>query len=244
LDDQGEDMNQHTIKRFEDELMQLRGKILAMGNLVEKAVRRSMKSVLKQDAKRAHKVIARDMAINALEVEIDDMTSSMLALRQPAASDLRLVIASIKIVTDLERSGDLAEGIAENMLNSEDHPIIHTSILESMSELVISQMKNALNAFARRDLDAALLCIERDNKINEMYKSVQRETLTYMMEDPRQITAGLLANAIAKNLERIGDHAVNIADMVIYIVKGHDVRHVDHQTAAALVTGTLIEDDE
>jgi len=236
-------MSEHTIKRFEDELNELKEKILGMGGLVEKAVRRSIKSVLQVDAGKAQKVIDRDRAINALEVEIDEMTRSMLALRQPAAGDLRLVIATIKIVTDLERSGDLAEGIAETVLQTEEHPLTHTSSLESLADLVIDQIKGSLDAFARGDFDAALDCINKDKKVNKIYKAMQRENLTYMLEDPRQITAGLLASSIGKNLERIGDHAVNISEMVIYIVKGHDVRHVDHATAAALVSGELNDDD-
>ena len=235
-------MTEHTIKRFEEELDELKEKVLAMGGLVEKAVRRSMKSVLQVDTDKAQKVIDRDSAINALEVEIDDMTRTLLALRQPAAGDLRLIIATIKIVTDLERSGDLAEGIAKSMLQTEEHPLTHTSSLESLAELVINQIKGALDAFAKSDFDAALDCIEKDKKVNKAYKAMQRENLTYMLEDPRQITGGLLASAIGKNLERIGDHAVNIAEMVIYIVKGHDVRHVDHATAAALISGELDED--
>lgn len=235
-------MNQHTIKRFEDELHELKDKVLAMGGLVEKATRRSMNSLIKHDAKRAHKVIERDSAINALEVEIDEMTRTMLALRQPAASDLRFVMTTIKVVTDLERMGDLAEDIAENMLDTEEHPLMQISSLQSLSEVVLVQLKDALDAFARRDLDAALNCIEGDKRIDEMYKAMQREFLTYMLEDPRQITAALIASNVARDLERIGDHAVNVAEMVIYMVQGNDIRHVDHKTAAAIVSGELDEE--
>ncbi|HKI62944.1 MAG TPA: phosphate signaling complex protein PhoU [Mariprofundaceae bacterium] len=235
-------MTEHTIKRFEDELNLLKERIMAMGGLVEKAVRRSTNSVLQLDSDKAQKVVDRDRAINALEVEIDNMTRSLLALRQPAASDLRLIIATIKIVTDLERSGDLAEGIAESMLQNDEHPLTHTSTLESMTDLVLEQLRNSLDAFAHNDLEAALKCIEQDKKVNKMYKTMQRENLTYMLEDPRQITSGLFASTIGKNLERIGDHAVNISEMVIYMVKGHDVRHVDHKTAAALLRGDMDDD--
>ncbi|MFQ5518490.1 MAG: phosphate signaling complex protein PhoU [Mariprofundus sp.] len=232
-------MNEHTIKRFEDELNELKEKVLAMGGLVEKAVKRSMNSLIKQDAKRAHKVIARDYAINALEMEIDDMTRTMLALRQPAASDLRFVMTTIKIVTDLERMGDLAEGIAENMLKTENAPLTQVDSLQSLSTLVLEQLKAALDAFARHDIAAAMECIEGDAEIDAMFKVMQREYLTYMMEDPRQIGAGIIATNIIRNLERIGDHAVNVAEMVIYMVKGRDVRHVDHDTAAELVAEGL-----
>jgi len=235
-------MNEHTIKRFEDELNELKEKVLAMGGLVEKATKRSMNSLIKQDAKRAHKVIERDHAINAMEVEIDEMTRTILALRQPAASDLRFVMTTIKVVTDLERMGDLAENIAENMLKTEQHPLTQVSSLQSLSDLVLNQLKEALNAFAKGDLVEAMACIENDNKVHAKFKAMQREYLTYMMEDPRQITAGLIATDIARSLERIGDHAVNVAEMVIYMVKGHEVRHVDHETAAAIVSGELNEE--
>jgi len=235
-------MTEHTIKRFENELTILKEKILAMGGLVEKAVRRSMKSVLNQDAKRAHKVIEKDKAINALEMEIDSMTRQMLALRQPAAGDLRLVLATIKIVTDLERAGDRAEGIAESMLETEDHPLTDTATLETMADLVVAQIKLALDSFARSDLTTALQCLEQNKKIRSQYKAIQRETLTYMIEDPRKITAGLLATSIAGNLGRIGDHAVNIAEMVIYVVAGQDVRHMNYDKAATLVGVQKIEE--
>ena len=232
-------MNQHTIKRFEDELNELKEKVLSMGGLVEKATKRSMKSLIKQDAKRAHKVIDRDHDINALELEIDEMTRTILALRQPAASDLRFVMTTIKVVTDLERMGDLAENIAENMLKTENHPLTQVSSLQSLSDLVLEQLKEALDAFAKGDLSEAMGCIENNQKVKEKFKSMQREYLTYMMEDPRQITAGLIATDIARNLERIGDHAVNVAEMVIYMVKGKEVRHIDHEKAAALLNESV-----
>jgi len=228
-------MNQHTIKRFEDELTELKNKVLAMGGLVEKATKRSMNSLIKQDAKRAYKVIDRDHDINALEIEIDEMTRTILALRQPAASDLRFVMTTIKVVTDLERMGDLAENIAENMLKTEDHPLTQVSSLQSLSDLVLAQLQIALDAFAKGDIKESVTCIKGNEKVKQKFKSMQREYLTYMMEDPRQITAGLIATDIARNLERIADHAVNIAEMVIYMVKGQDVRHADHSTASDLL---------
>ncbi|NWF38039.1 phosphate signaling complex protein PhoU [Mariprofundus sp. NF] len=235
-------MKTHTIKRFEDEMNELKDKVLAMGGLVEKATKRSMNSLIKHDAKRAHKVIERDHTINAMEIEIDEMTRTMLALRQPAASDLRFVMTTIKVVTDLERMGDLAEDIAENMLDTEDHPLMQVTSLQRLSEVVLTQLRDALDAFARGDVDAALKCIDGDKRIDEMYKAMQREFLTYMLEDPRQITAALIASNIARDLERIGDHAVNVAEMVIYMVKGNDIRHIDHKTATAIVSGELDEE--
>ena len=231
-------MNEHTIKRFEDELNELKDKVLEMGALVEKATRRSMNSLIKHDTRRAQKVIERDHAINALEIEIDEMTRTILALRQPAASDLRFVMTTIKIVTDLERMGDLAEGIAEKMLQTEDNPLIHVASLQSLSTLVMEQLKTTLDAFAENSLSTAITCIESRRKINQIYKSMQREYLTYMLEDPRQITAGLIATNIAQNLERIGAHAVNIAEMIIYMINGQDIRHMDEDEIGDIINAT------
>ncbi|MDX8402704.1 MAG: phosphate signaling complex protein PhoU [Mariprofundaceae bacterium] len=235
-------MPMHTMKRYEDELTELKEKILGMGGLVEKAIRRAMQALADHDLERARKVVERDRAINALEVEIDEMTRRILALRQPAAGDLRFIISAVKIVTDLERIGDLAEGIAETMLHDQHGPLAHIDSLERLADRAIEELKQALDAFAQSDVEAALTTIEADAQLDKMFRAFQRENLTYMIEDPRQIGAGLAANNIGRSLERIGDHSVNIAEMVIYMVKGHDVRHVDHETAAALVAGDL-EDD-
>jgi len=228
-------MAQHTYKRYDEELGTLKERVLSMGGLVESAIRRSMKALNQFDVEKARKVISRDKAINALEVEIDEMTRTLLALRQPAAGDLRFIISTIKIVTDLERAGDLAEGIAEAVLQSQDHPLTHLDSMNSLSDAVCLQVSASLDAFARGDVEAALACVESDKRVNKLFKSVQRETLSYMIEDPRQITTGIM--------ERIGDHAANISEMVVYMVKGHDIRHVDHETAAALIKGTLADDE-
>jgi len=230
---------EHTIKRYDNELNELKEKVLEMGGMVEKATRRSMNSLIKHDTKRAHKVIERETTINYLELEIDEMTRTILALRQPAAGDLRFIITTIKLVTDLERMGDLAEGIAEKMLETRDHPLIHIASLESLADHVMAQLKLALDAFSHNDIDAAMSCIIGDKKVNQMFKAIQREYLTYMIEDPHQITAALIAENIAKNLERIGDHVVNIAEMVVYMVKGIDVRHVGRKAATAIISNEL-----
>ena len=231
-------MTEHTMKRYDNELNKLKETMLAMGGLVEKAVRHSMKALVKQDLEKARKVIERDKAINALEVECDEMTRAMLVRRQPAAGDLRFVIAAIKIVTDLERMGDMAEGIAESMIRSQDNPLTHLSTLEALGRQVSIQVNKALDALSRADTELAMEVIEGDKQVDELYKGVQREVITYMLEDPREISSGIQASGIGKNLERIGDHATNVAEMVIYIVKGHDIRHIDRKAAA-----DLLEDD-
>ncbi len=236
-------MTQHTIKRYDDELNELKARVLDMGALVERAIRRSMKALNKFDTERARKVIDRDRAINALEVEIDEMTRTILALRQPAAGDLRFIITTIKIVTDLERCGDLAEGIAKAVVRNQDHPLTNLDSMNSLADVVCKQISVALDAFARGDVDAALACVEGDEKVDKLFKAMQRENLSYMIEDPRQISVGLAAFNIGRNLQRIGNHATNISEMVIYMVKGHDIRHVDHETAAALLSGELSDND-
>ena len=165
----------------------------------------------------------------------------MLALRQPAANDLRFVITTIKIVTDLERMGDMAEHIAKMMLETEDHPLIHTSSLQILADLVLEQLSLAINAFARSSTAMAMECIAYDRKVHEQFKAQQREFLTYMIEDPRQITAGLIAGNIAKNLERISDHSMNIGEMVVYMITGQDIRHLSHDDATALLGETFTQ---
>ncbi len=236
-------MTQHTFRRYDEELDELKARVLAMGGLVERAIRRAMKSLNKFDMERARKVIERDKAINALEVEIDEMTRTLLALRQPAAGDLRFIISAIKIVTDLERIGDLAEGIAESTLQTKDTPLTNLESLNSLAEAVIVQVNSALDAFSRGDVDTALATVENDRKVNKLFRAMQREHLSYMIEDPRRISAGIMAMNIGRNLERIGDHAANISEMTIYMVRGHDIRHVDHDEAARILRDGDGEED-
>ncbi len=234
-------MTQHTFKRYDDELTELKARVLVMGGLVERAIRRAMKALNKFDMERARKVIERDKAINALEVEIDEMTRTLLALRQPAAGDLRFIISVIKIVTDLERIGDLAEDIAENTLLTREAPLASMESLNSLADAVMAQVNSALDAFSRDDVDTALATVERDERVHKLFKAMQREHLSYMIEDPRRISSGIMAMNIGRSLERIAGHATNIAEMAIYMVKGHDIRHVDHDEAARIV---LEGDDE
>jgi len=228
-------MSEHTFQRYEAELMTLKEKVMSMGGLVEKAIKRSMNSLVKQDVKRAEKVIQRDSAINDLEMEIDGMTRNLLALRQPAANDLRFVITTIKIVSDLERMGDLAENIAKKKLATEEYPLPYIASLQLLSDQVLEQLSLAIQAFGKGDTELAMTCIACDRKVNEQYQAQQHEYLTHMIEDPRQITAALFAGNIAKNLERISDHAMNVAEMVVYMTKGLDIRHRSYDEVVALL---------
>lgn len=229
-------MSQHTFKRFSDELDSLKEHVLSMGGLIERAIGHAVKSMLEQDETLANKTIERDRAINALEVECDEMTRDILVRRQPAASDLRFIMGIIKVVTDLERMGDLAVNISRGTLFSLTNPPRHFSNLDIMAEKVLIQVNRALDAISRGDIEMAMSVIENDKAVDKIYKRMYREMITYMMEDPRDISAYFTLSNVAKNLERIADHATNIAEMVIYIERGHDIRHVDHDAAAKLIS--------
>ena len=228
---------QHTMKRFDEEMVELKEHVLSMGGLVERAIGDAVTSMLEQDEKLALKTIERDRAINALEVQCDEMTRDILVRRQPAAGDLRFILAIIKVVTDLERIGDLAASIAKGMIQSEESPPRNFSNLDTMGEKVGKQVERALDAFSRGDADLAMKVIQKDVKIDKLYKRMYRELLTYMMEDPRSISSSIILSDAAKNLERISAHATNIAEMVVYMEYGYDIRHVDHDAAAKILSG-------
>jgi len=228
---------QHTMKRFDQELVQLKEHVLSMGGLVERAIVDAVTAMIEQDEKLALKTIERDRAINALEVQCDEMTRDVLVRRQPAAGDLRFILGIIKVVTDLERMGDLAASIAKGMIQSEESPPRNFSNLDTMGEKVQKQVQRALDAFSRGDVDLAMTVIQKDVKIDSLYKRMYRELLTYMMEDPRSISSSIILSDAAKNLERISAHATNVAEMVIYMEQGHDIRHVDHKAAAKILAG-------
>jgi len=227
----------HIIKRFDLELKELKEIVQTMGTQVNRAVANAVKSMLEQDSELAEKTIRRDEAINALEVQCDEQTRDMLVRRQPAAGDLRLIMGIVKVVTDLERMGDLASGIAKGTLRLREHSSPLFSNLDFMGEKVQRQIKRAMEAIANGDTELAMIVIEKDAGIDTLYKGMYREMLTYMMEDPRVISRSIILFNVAKNLERIADHATNIAEMVIYIERGHDIRHVDHEAAAKILAG-------
>ncbi|MDQ7005248.1 MAG: phosphate signaling complex protein PhoU [Ghiorsea sp.] len=177
-------------------------------------------------------------------MQCDEMTRDMLVRRQPAAGDLRFIMGVIKLVTDLERMGDLSAGIAKGTLYSLESPPRVFSNLDIMSEKVLRQVSRALDAFSRGDVDLALTVIEKDEGIDVLYKRLYREMLTYMVEYPQSISSSIILSNVAKNLERISDHATNIAEMVIYIEQGHDIRHVDHEAAARILAGDDDDDDD
>ncbi|MFV2004494.1 MAG: phosphate signaling complex protein PhoU [Gammaproteobacteria bacterium] len=222
--------SQHISHQFDEEMEALRHMVLKMGGLVEQQIRGAIDALQETDAVAAEKIIRKDHKVNALEVSIDEACTHILARRQPAASDLRMVIAVIKTITDLERIGDEAEKIAMMAVNlAEDDARFGSRYagMHHLSDLVIRMVHDVLDAYARLDVDAAIKVVRDDDVTDQEYQNMIRMLITYMMEDPRKISEVLDVIWAARALERIGDHAKNIGEYVIYLVKGKDIRHLD-----------------
>lgn len=233
-------MNQHTIKAYEGELALLDKKIAQMGGLAEHNLGQAFDALQRRDPRQAELVIAADRSIDLLEKDIEEQVVQMIARRQPLADDLRHVMAALRITSDLERIGDLAKNIAKRAaaIAEEPHPKPVISGLGSMVELALGQLKTVLDAFAERDADRALQVWRADQQIDAMYNSLFRELLTYMMEDPRNISISTHLLFGAKNLERVGDHTTNIAETVHYLVRGEaitDDRPKNDRTSSTMV---------
>jgi phosphate transport system protein len=221
-------LGQHISQQFDEELEDIRNRVMAMGGLVEQQLSDAVKALSNIDAELAEVVITNDYKINAMEVAIDEECVQILARRQPAAGDLRLVIAVIKTITDLERIGDEAERVGRMALHFAETGG-ESKMLVGMSHLgehVRTMLHNALDAFTRMDTDAAVAVAKQDAKADREYESILRELMTYMMEDSRAIPNVVDVMWSARALERIGDRARNICEYVIYLVQGKDVRHV------------------
>src|SRR5262245_54002242 len=215
----------HTDRQYEAELRGLRTLILRMGAKVEEMLAQSMKALVDQDADLAKDMIEFDHQINRLEIDIDEVCLVALAKWQPMASDLRFIATALKLVTDLERLGDLGVNISERVIELQQDPPLGSYVdLEAMANVVREMIAEALDAFVARDSARAARVIERDAAVDAHYMHTFRVLLTYMMEDPRKIQAAIRLQAIAKYLERMGDHATNLAEMVIFMVKGKDIR--------------------
>ena len=219
-------MATHTDKTYELELKDLRDKLLTMGGKVEAAIAASVRAVTDRDTQLAEKVKASDTEVNRIEVEIDNACRRLLALRQPAASDLRFITTALKIVTDLERMGDLAVNIAERAIDlAQAPPLGPMHDLVALADLSESQLKRALDAFVERDPAKAEAVMQGDGVLDALYLKLFNDLLALMMEDSRAIRRATALMFVAKHLERFGDHAINVAEMVVYMVKGEDVRH-------------------
>jgi len=210
----------HTVKAFDNDLEQLRANIAEMGGLAEAAIRESLQALVRRDTVAAAEIIARDERIDQLEAEVERAVVNVIALRAPMADDLREVIAALKIAGAVERIGDYARNIAKRAGRLEGSKIEPLSLLPEMGRMVGEMVKNVLDAFAARDAQKALEVCERDRAVDDFYNSIFRALLTFMMEDSGNITAATHLLFVAKNLERIGDHTTNIAEMVYFAATG------------------------
>jgi phosphate transport system protein len=217
---------EHISASFDQELAALRKNVLAMGGKVELMIAGSIKSLGDRDSILADRIIAMDREVNGLEVAIDEKCLQLLALRQPAARDLRFITLALKIVTDLERIGDQCTSMAKRVKELNEEPPLKPYIdIPRMAHWTEIMVKEALDAFVRGDVDLAIKVCNDDQVVDDLNVQVQRELLTFMIEDPSTITRAIKLNYISKYLERIADHATNIAEMVIFMVKGKDIRH-------------------
>ncbi|MFC0267182.1 phosphate signaling complex protein PhoU [Kushneria aurantia] len=219
---------QHISRQFNEELESLRTRLLAMGGLVERHLSEVVEALIENDATAAEQVRANDHAVNDFQLELDEACTHVLARRQPTASDLRLVLAVTRTTSDLERMGDESNKIARNVLHLIENGQSSRGVAEirNISARVRLMSRNALTAFARMDADTARQVLTEDDEVDQHYRSAMRSLVTFMMEDPRAISPVLNVMWILRSLERVGDHASNIAESVIYLVEGADVRHV------------------
>ncbi len=220
-------LGKHISQRFTQNLEDIRNKVLVMGGLVESQADNAVKSLLEANAELAEEVSISDYKVNKMEVAIDEQCVQVIARNQPAASDLRLVIAVVKVITDLERIGDEAEKIGRYSIKLAKYPTVNQlhAELSHLSQLVLGMLHDALDAFARMDTELALKIVANGDLVNKEYNNLSRLLITHMMEDPRNIKSVLRVTWCARSLERIGDHSRNICEYVVYFVKGKDIRH-------------------
>jgi phosphate transport system protein len=233
-------MPQHTVRSFDEQLKLLKHLIVQMGSLAEEELENAITALTRRDTALAESTVGSDRKLDELEQEVANLAIRILALRQPMASDLREIVSALKISSDLERMGDYAKNVAKRAIAlSQLPPVKPAGSIPRMARIVQGIIKDTLDAYIERDPERALDAWRRDEEVDEMYTSVFRELLTYMMEDPRNITACTHLLFIAKNIERIGDHATNIAEIVHYLVLGRQIdsaRPKGDTTSFAVVT--------
>jgi phosphate transport system protein len=219
---------EHTYKQFDTDLEAVRARVLEMGGLVEDQVSKAIEALVNQNGELAKQVMENDVRVNALEVSSDEACTQIIARRQPTASDLRMVLTIIKTITDLERVGDEAAKIARftvKALDSDRIAIPRYIEIKYMSEIALKMLRASLDSFARVDPSSAAAVARQDQEVDEECNFIARHLITYMMEDPRNISLFIDLMFVVKAIERIGDHAKNISEYVVYMVKGKDVRH-------------------
>jgi len=222
--------NEHTSKQFDSELAAVRDRVLQMGGLVESQIQRAIEALINRDEELMERVVADDNRVNAMEVEIDESCNNIIACRQPTAGDLRMVMTIIKTITDLERIGDEAKKIArmaQLLVKKEQlHGMPRYTEIRHVATLAQDMLHKSLDAFARLDLSGVAYIVRQDEQVDEEFLAIMRHLITFMMEDPRTISTSFEILFVAKAIERIGDHAKNMSEYVVYMVKGRDVRHV------------------
>jgi phosphate transport system protein len=218
------------MRRIDEDILEVRRLILKMGAMIEERLEMALGALVEKDERKAQMVIESDDKIDQLELEIDRISRNMIVLKQPAAKDLRFVFTAIKITTDLERIGDLLVNIGERVLEIVNEPPLKPYVdLPRMAEQVRKMIRRSLDAFFEGDAELAQSVIADDQCVDDLNIQVFRELLTYMMEDPKNIRKALALSSIAKSLERVGDHTTNIAEMIVFIVQGKDIRHAPHE---------------
>jgi phosphate transport system protein len=218
----------HTDRAYEEQLGQLRTAVLEMGGLVEEQIGQAVRALVQRNEALARATIERDHTVNRFDVEIDDLSLKLLALRQPAARDLRLITTALKITTDLERIGDIAAHIAERAIElGAELPIKPYIDIPRMADVARDLLRRSLDAFVREDTELALSVCIGDDTIDQLHEQLFRELLSYMVENPATVSRAMRLLFVSKHLERVGDHATNIAEMVIFMVKGRSIRHLD-----------------
>lgn len=234
---------EHTSKQYDAELEAVRAKVLEMGGLVEQQISHAVEALKKADLNLAKEVINTDAQVNALEVQIDEECSYIIARRQPAASDLRMVMMMVKTITDLERIGDEATKIARTALRIYQEDRMYKprfNEINAMVKIVHEMLRMSLDSFARLDVSQTVEVAKQDKRVDNQFQKAMRQLITFILEDPRTITMSLDVLFVAKAVERIGDHAKNISEYVVYMVKGKDVRH----TSIEDIERETLEDEE
>ena len=240
-----EDLRHHTSRRFNEDLEHVRNSVLNMGGFVEEQLSRALKALSDADSELGLKVGHDDHKVDRREVKIDEECSRILATRSPAAGDLRLIIATIKTITDLERIGDEAEkiGLLAARLAGLEQPRSSYRELRNLARLVKQMVRDAMDAFARLDVEGAIAVVKADEDVDDEYEMIYRQSITFMMEDPRAISRVMDLTWTARALERIGDHAKNICEYVIFLVHGTDIRHTAMEKVEAEVAQAAIRQE-